>query len=152
MRLLRNIKFDAVCKKAAAAMLAGVAVLILCGALRDNEALPQSVRLIAAALGSIDTCAVITLYACTFAYAASNALSEEVDSFGEFVMRSGHIFCVSGAAAQVVKLIFLLPWSGTTELIRWAVLIADAAVSWIFPMKVLKNRVIIGNVQLITDK
>lgn len=151
MRILRNIKFDEACKKAAVAMLAGIALLIFCGALRDNNALPQSARLLAAALGSADACAVITLYACTFAYAVSNALAEEVGSFGEFVMRSGHIFCASGAAAQVIKLIFLLPCSGT-ELIGWVVLIADAAVSWIFPMKVLKNRVIIGNVQLITDK
>ena len=149
MRILINIKFDAACKKAAAAMLAGAAVLIICGALRDNEDLPQMTRLLAAAIGDAAACAVITLYASTFAYAASNALSEEVGSFGEFVMRSGHIFCVSVAAAQVVKLIFLLP---CTELIGWAVLIADAAVSWIFPMKVLKNRVIIGNVQLIKDK
>lgn len=151
MRFLINIRFDAACKKAAAAMLVCVAVLIVCGALRYRETLPQPGRLLAAAFGDVAACAVITLYACTFAYAASNALSEEVGSFGEFVMRSGHIFCASGAAAQVIKLIFLLPCSGT-ELIGGAVLIADAAVSWIFLMKVFKNRVIIGSVQLIADK
>lgn len=151
MRFLINIRFDAVCKKAAAAMLVCVAVLIVCGSLRYRETLPQPGRLFAAAFGDVAACAVITLYACTFAYAASNTLSDAVGSFGEFVMRSGHIFCASGAAAQVTKLIFMLPCFGT-ELIEGTVLIADAAVSWIFLIKVFKNRVIIDNMQLITDK
>lgn len=149
--ILKNIEFDAACKKSAAAMLAGAAALFLCGALRDNEALPHTVRLLSAVFGCAAACVVITLYACTFAYAVSNALSKEVSSLREFVMRSGYVFCVSAAAAQVVKLIFLLPCSGTAPIVG-AVLIADAAVSWIFPMKVLKKRVKTGNVQLITDK
>ena len=132
MGILKKLKFDSVCKKASAAMGVCVAALILCGLFRDSFT--------AAVIGDIAACAVISLYACTFDYAAYNALSTEAGSYGEFVLRSGHIFCGSCAAAQAAKLFFLLlPRSGA-ELVGGCVLLADAAVSWIFPMMVLKGR------------
>lgn len=132
MHILKELEFDAECRKAAAAMGVCVAVLILCGALRDF--------IIAEVIGDIAACCVISLYASTFAYAVCNALSAEVGSYGEFVLKSGHIFCVSCAAAQAVKLFFLLLPCPGTELISGVVLIADTAVFWILPMKVLKGR------------
>ena len=132
MSILKNLRFDRVCQKAAAAMGVCVVVLLLCGAFRENIA--------ALVTGDIAACAVISLYACTFAYAACNALAEEAAGYGEFVLRSGHIVCASCAAAQAVKLFFLLLPCRGAELAGWVVLIADAVISWIFPMIVVKGR------------
>ena len=132
MNILKNLRFDRVCGRATAAMAVCVGVLLLCGAFRENIAL--------LAVGDIAACSVISLYACTFAYAACNALAEEAASYGEFVLRSGHIVCASCAASQAVKLFFLLLPCPGAELVGAVVLIADAAVSWIFPMRVLKGR------------
>lgn len=131
MHILKNLEFDRTCKKAAAAIGVCVVVLILCGAFRDNAA--------ALVTGDIAACAVVSLYACMFVYAACNALAKEVSGYWEFVLRSGHIICASCAAAQAVKLFFLLLCPGV-ELAGGVILIADAAVSWIFPMMVLKGR------------
>lgn len=132
MSILKNLKFDRVCGKAAAAMAVCVGVLLLCGAFRENIAV--------LAVGDIAACSVISLYACTFAYAACNALAEETASYGEFVLRSGHIVCASCAAAQAVKLFFLLLPCPGAELVGGMVILADAAVSWFFPMRVLKRQ------------
>ena len=132
MSILKNLEFDLVCKKAAAGMGVCVAALILCGAFRDSLA--------ALVIGDIAVCVVISLYACTFAYAACSALSKESANFREFVLRSGHMICAACAAAQVVKLFFLLLPPSDAEFVGGAVLLADAAVSWILPMMVLKNR------------
>ena len=132
MNILKNLEFDKTCGKAAAAMGVCVAVLVLCGAFRDNTA--------AIVTGDIAACTVISLYACTVTYALCNALARDVGSFGEFVLRSGHIFCASCAAAQAAKLFFLLLPCPGAEFIGGVVLISDAAVSWVFPMLVLKDR------------
>lgn len=137
MRVLRDIRFDAVCRRAAAVMGGLLAVLILCGVLRDRGA--GYVELLTA-VGDTAACAVISLYAGTFAYAAVNALADKVNGYREFVLISEHYFCASCVAAQVAKLIFLLlPCSGA-ELVGSVVLIADAAVSWILPLKIMEER------------
>lgn len=132
MNILKHLEVDSVCKKAFAAMGVCVIVLILCGALRDSLA--------AIVIGDIAACVVISLYACTVAYMLCNALAEEAGSYGEFVLRSGHILCAACAAAQVVKLFFLLTPRPGAELVGGCVLLADAAVSWIPPMMMLKGQ------------
>ncbi len=141
MRILRDMEFDKVCGRSAAAMLFCAAVLIVCGTVRD---LGGSAGIFASAAGDIAACAVISLYECTFAYAAANAVSKNVGNVGgyaEFVQKSGRVFFVTGAISRVVKLFFLLlPCSGGSEFVGGAVLIIDASVSWIIPMKILENR------------
>ena len=132
MSILKNLRFDRVCGRAAAAMGVCVGILLLCGAFRDSIA--------ASVIGDIAACVIISLYACAFAYAACNALAEEAAGYGEFVLRSGHIVCASCAAAQAVKLFFLLLPCQGAELAGGVVLIADAAISWIFPMIVVRGR------------
>lgn len=140
MRVLRDIRFDAACRRAAAAIGVCLAALLLCGVLRDRGDLPRGAEILTAAVGDVLACTVITLYASTFAYAASNAISEKACSFREFVLISENYFCASCVAAEIAKLIFLLlPCSGA-ELVGGVVLIADAAVSWIVPLKVMENR------------
>lgn len=135
MRILRDLEFDKACGRSAAAMLFCVAVLTVCGAVRG---LGGSAAVFAAAAGDIAACAVISLYECTFAYAAANAVSKNVGGYAEFVQKSGRVFFVTGAVSRSVKLIFLLlPCSG---IIGGAVLVVDAAFSWIIPMKILENR------------
>ena len=131
MSVIKNLKFDPVCRRAAAAMAVCVAALILCGMFSDN--------VIALVIGDIAACVVISLYTCAFAYAVCSALSDEVGGCGEYVLRSGHVFCVSCAAAQAVKLFFLLTQQSGAGLVGCVILIADAAVSWILPMMTLKN-------------
>lgn len=138
MRILRDLEFDKVCGRSAAAMLFCAAVLIICGAVRD---LGGSAGIFASAAGDIAACAVISLYECTFAYAAANAVSKNVGGYAEFTQKSGRVFFVTGAVSRVVKLFFLmLPCSGGSEFVGGAVLIIDASVSWIIPMKILENR------------
>ncbi len=138
MSILRYLEFDKVCGRTAAAMLFCVVVLIVCGAVRD---LGGSAGIFAEAAGDIAACAVISLYECTFSYAAANAVSKNVGDYAEFVRKSGRVFIVSGAVSRTVKLFFLmLPCSGGLEFVGGAVLIIDAMVSWIIPMKVLENR------------
>ena len=132
MSVLKNLEFDRVCKKSFFAMLVCVVTLFVCGAFRENLAV--------LVIGDITACVVISLYACTFAYAVCGALLKEAKSYGEFVLRSGHIFCGSCAIAQAVKLFFLLMPCPEAELAGVMVVIADTSVSWVFPMMVLKNR------------
>ncbi len=141
MRILRDLEFDKVCVRSAAAMLFCAAVLIVCGAARDPGG---SAGIFALAAGDIAACVVISLYECTFAYAAANAVltnAGNVGGYAEFVKKSGRVFFVTGAVSRVVKLFFLmLPCSGGSEFVSGAVLIIDASVSWIIPMKILENR------------
>lgn len=135
MRILKDLEFDKVCGRSAAVMLFCAAVLIVCGAVRD---MGGTAGIFASAAGDIAACVVISLYECTFAYAASNAASKNVGDYAEFVQKSGRVFFISGAVSRVVKLFFLLlPCSG---IIGGVVLIIDASVSWIIPMKILERR------------
>ncbi len=138
MRILKDLEFDKVCGRTAAAMLFCAAVLIVCGTVRD---MGGTAEIFASAAGDIAACAVISMYECTFAYAAANAVSRNVGDYAEFVWKSGRVFIVSGAVSRTVKLFFLmLPCSGGSEFVGGAVLIIDASVSWIIPMKILENR------------
>lgn len=138
MRILRDLEFDKACGRSAAAMLFCVAVLVVCGSVRD---LGGSAGIFASWAGDIAACAVISLYECTFAYSAANAVSKNVGGYAEFVQKSGRVFFVTGAVSRAVKLFFLLlPCAGGSEFVGGMVLIIDAAISWTFPMKILENR------------